>query len=100
MVHDLQWAHRQRYEISRNVGTGMGVDRWGRGGDASPPAFQLGGDHIGNVPPLFCLKSGKSHMFLSPSNLHSFVSLRNRHRLVEIASERVPPPSPTDLMNA
>ena len=30
-------------------------------GDAS--TFQLGGDHIGNVPPPFCLKSGKSHVF-------------------------------------
>ena len=70
----------------------------GDGGDASPPTFQLGGDHIGNIPPpLFCLKSGKSHVFLSPSNLHSFVSLRNRHRFVLRASGCVPPPSPTDL---
>ena len=51
---------------------GTGVDRWGTGGTRPPPTFQLGGDHIGNVPPpLFCLKSGKSHVFLSPSNLHS-----------------------------
>ena len=28
----------------------MGVDRWGMGG-TRPPTFQLGGDHIGNVPP-------------------------------------------------
>ena len=28
--------------------------RWvGDGGDASPPTFRLGGDHIGNVPPFF-----------------------------------------------
>ena len=29
-----------------------GVDRWGTGG-TRPPTFQLGGDHIGNVPPHF-----------------------------------------------
>ena len=41
-----------------------GVDRWGTGGGTRPHTFQLGGDHIGNVPPpLFCLKSGKSHVF-------------------------------------
>ena len=45
----------------------MGVDRWGTEGTRPPPIFQLGGDHIGNVPPpLFCLKSGKFHVFYLP----------------------------------
>ena len=70
----------------------MGVDRWGTGGGTRPPpTFQLGGDHIGNVPPtLFCLKSRKYHVCSSSSNLHSFVRLRIRHMLVEIASGHVP----------
>ena len=64
----------------------MGVDRWGMGGRVPPPTFQLGGDHIGNVPPPPHFLS-KSRVFLSSSNLHSddsFVSLRNRYRLVEM----------------
>ena len=52
-------------------GIGTGVDRWGTGGDASPPTFQLGGDHIGNVPPTFLPKKWKISCVLSPSNLHS-----------------------------
>ena len=48
-----------------------GVDRWGTGG-TRPPTFQLGGDHIGNVPPpTFLLKKWKTSCVLSPSNLHS-----------------------------
>ena len=47
-----------------------GVDRWGTGG-TRPPTFQLGGDHIGNVPPTFLLKKWKISCVLSPSNLHS-----------------------------
>ena len=44
-------------------------------------------------PPHFCcLKSGKYHVFLSSSHLHSFIRLRNRYRLVEIALECAPPP--------
>ena len=39
--------------------TSMGVDRWGMGGRVPPPTFQLGGDHIGNVPPTFWLKKWK-----------------------------------------
>ena len=67
----------------------------GDGGTRPPPTFQLGGDHIGNVPPpLFGLKSRKYHVCSSSSNLHSFVRLRNRHMLVEIASEHVPHPVP------
>ena len=55
----------------------------GDGGERAPPTFKFGGDHIGNVPPpLFCLKVENVIMFVSPSNLHSFVSLRNRHRRV------------------
>ena len=73
----------------------MGVDRWGTRGTRPPPSFQLGGDHIGNVPPLFCFKGRKYHVCLSSSNLHSFVRLRNRHMLVEIASSgHVPHPVP------
>ena len=60
-------------------------------GTRPPPTFQLGGDHIGNVPPpLFCLKSRKYHVCSSSSNLHSFVRPRTRHMLVEIASGHVP----------
>ena len=53
--------------------TGMhGRRSVGDGGDASPPTFQLGGDHIGNVPPpTFLLKKWKISCVLSPSNLHS-----------------------------
>ena len=69
----------------RSVGDG--------GGDASTPTFQLGGDHIGNAPPLVCLKREKYHVFGSPSNLHSFVSLHNLHRLC-INCVGTPPPSP------
>ena len=47
---------------------GHGRRSVGDGGGMRPPTFQLGGDHIGNVPPIFC-KSGKSHVFLSSSNL-------------------------------
>ena len=50
---------------------GTGVDRWGTGGTRPPPTFQLGGDHIGNVPPTFLLKKWKISCVLSPSNLHS-----------------------------
>ena len=50
------------YPMTWSAGS-TGVDRWGTGG-TRPPTFQLGGDDIGNVPPpLFCLKSGKSHVF-------------------------------------
>ena len=35
------------------------------------PTFQLGGDHIGNVPPICLLKKWKISCVLSPSNLHS-----------------------------
>ena len=53
------------------VDCGTGVDRWGTGGGRVPPTFQLGGDHIGNVPPTFLLKKWKISCVLSPSNLHS-----------------------------
>ena len=44
----------------------------GDGGGTRPPTFQLGGDHIGNVPPpTFLLKKWKISCVLSPSNLHS-----------------------------
>ena len=44
----------------------------GDGGGRVPPTFQLGGDHIGNVPPpTFLLKKWKISCVLSPSNLHS-----------------------------
>ena len=35
----------------------------GDGGGTRPPTFQLGGDHRKCPPPLFGLKSGKSHVF-------------------------------------
>ena len=60
----------------------MGVDRWGTEGTRPSPTIQLGGDHIGNITLTFLLKKWKISCVLSPSNLHSFVSLRNRHRLV------------------
>ena len=76
-----------QYHGRRSVGDG--------GGTRPPPTFQLGGDHLGNVPPpLFCLKSRKYHVCSSSSSLHSFVRLRNRHMLVEIASGHVPHPVP------
>ena len=68
----------------------MGVDRWGM-------VAWWGPCDIGNVPPFFCLKTGKSCVFLSSSNLHSFVSLRNRRRLVEIASGHIPGPHPPPI---
>ena len=61
----------------------MGVDRWGTGGDASPPHFSAWwGPHRKCPPPLFCLKSRKYHVCSSSSNIHSFVRLRNRHMFI------------------
>ena len=57
--------------VEPRVLQGTGVDRWGTGGGRVPPTFQLGGDHIGNVPPTFLLKKWKISCVLSPSNLHS-----------------------------
>ena len=34
----------------------------GDGGGTRPPTFQLGGDHIGNVPPTFLVKKWKNLM--------------------------------------
>ena len=62
---------RQRLLLrsGRDIST-TGVDRWGTG--EVPPTFQLGGDHIGNVPPpTFLLKKWKISCMLSSSNLHS-----------------------------
>ena len=69
---DEPWPCRGSTWMNRGA-PGTGVDRWGTGGDASPPpTFQLGGDHIGNVPPpTFLLKKWKISCVLSPSNLHS-----------------------------
>ena len=53
------------YHGRRSVGDGGG-------GTRPPPTFQLGGDHIGNVPPpTFLLKKWKISCVLSRSNLHS-----------------------------
>ena len=55
----------------QTVGPNHGRRSVGDGGGTRPPTFQLGGDHIGNVPPTFVLKKWKISCVLSPSNLHS-----------------------------
>ena len=73
----------------RSVGDG--------GGDASAHFSARWGPHMKCPPPLFCLKSRKYHVCSSSSNLHSFIRLRNRHMLVEIASGHVPHPVPPPI---
>ena len=96
-VHSVVGAFRENtpFVVTRphTMAATMGVDRWGTGGGRPPPLFSSVGPHR-KCPPLVCLKSRKYQVGSSSSNLHSFVRLRNRHMLVEIASGHVPRPVP------
>ena len=46
----LLWTVSPWSQLGMCFHTWLGVDRWGTG---MPPTFQLGGDDIGNVPPIF-----------------------------------------------
>ena len=49
----LKLAYDTYKETRNSVYARHGRRSVGDGGDASPPTFQLGRDHIGNVPPHF-----------------------------------------------
>ena len=73
----------------RSVGAGGGV--------RAPPLFSSVGTHRICPPHFFVLQKRKYHVCSSSSNLHSFVRLRNRHMLVEIASGTRPPTRPPPI---